>query len=104
MIRKALVMSVHAGREKEYALRHQPVWAELQAVLKQHGVRNYSIFLEPETRQLFAYAEVESEAQWQAIAQTDACKRWWRFMADIMPTNPDFSPVARALPEVFHLD
>jgi L-rhamnose mutarotase len=104
MIRKAFVMSVHPGREAEYARRHQPIWEELAAVLKAHGVHNYSIFLHPETRQLFGYAEIESEARWAAIAQTDVCQRWWKFMGDIMPSNPDNSPVARAIDEVFHLD
>ena len=104
MIRKAFVMSVNAGSETEYERRHNPIWPELEAVLKEHGVLNYSIFLHPETRQLFAYAEIEDEARWQAIARTPACRRWWMHMREIMPANPDNSPVARDLKEVFHLE
>lgn len=104
MIRKAFVMSVAAGQEAEYERRHRPIWPELEAVLKQHGVHNYSIFLHPQTRQLFAYAEIEDEARWNAIAQTPICQKWWRHMGDIMPANPDHSPVALSLPEVFHID
>jgi L-rhamnose mutarotase len=104
MIRKAFVMSVDEGAEEEYAKRHQPIWEELETVLKEHGVHNYSIFLHPETRQLFAYAEVEDEARWAAIASTEVCRRWWKHMGDIMPSNPDNSPVARDLQEVFHID
>ncbi len=104
MIRKAFVMSVHAGREAEYARRHQPIWDELAATLKAHGVHNYSIFLHPETRQLFGYVEIEDEARWAAIAQTEVCRRWWKFMGEVMPANPDNSPVSRELKEVFHLD
>ena len=103
MIRKAFVMSVNAGQETEYARRHQPIWKELEDVLRAHGVHNYSIHLHPDTRQLFAYAEIEDEARWQAIANTDVCKRWWKHMGDVMPSNPDNSPVARPLTEVFHL-
>lgn len=103
MIRKAFVMSVHPGHEAEYARRHQPIWEELSAVLKSHGAHNYSIFLHPETRQLFAYAEIESEERWAAIAKTEVCQRWWKYMGDIMPANPDNSPVAREIKEVFHL-
>lgn len=103
MIRKAFVMSVNAGQEKEYARRHQPIWQELADVLRANGVHNYSIHLHPETRQLFAYAEIEDEARWQAIANTDVCKRWWKHMGDVMPSNPDNSPVAHSLTEVFHL-
>jgi L-rhamnose mutarotase len=103
MIRKAFVMSVHPGQEAEYARRHQPIWTELAAVLKSHGAYNYSIFLHPETRQLFAYVEVEDEARWAAIAKTEVCQRWWKHMGDIMPSNSDHSPVAKDLQEVFHL-
>ena len=104
MIRKAFVMSVHAGREAEYEQRHNPIWPELVEELRAHGARNYSIFLHPETRQLFAYVEVEDEAQWNAIADTDACRRWWASMAPLMPSNADTSPVSTDLHEVFHLD
>ena len=104
MIRKSFVMSVHAGREAEYERRHRPIWDELAAVLKAHGAHNYSIFLHPETRQLFGYVEIEDEARWQAVAQTEVCQRWWRFMRDLMPSNPDHSPASRGLTEVFHLD
>ena len=104
MIRQAFVMSVDAGREAEYERRHRPIWPELEAVLKSHGVHNYSIFLLAETRQLFAYAEVEDEALWQAIARTPECQKWWRHMGDVMPSHADHSPVAVPLREVFHLD
>ena len=103
MIRKAFVMSVNEGSEEEYELRHSPIWPELQEVLKQHGVHNYSIFLHPETRQLFGYVEIEDEARWAAIASTPICAKWWAHMGDIMPSNPDNSPVSRELKEVFHL-
>ena len=97
-------MSVHTGQEREYERRHRPIWKELEDVLKQHGVHNYSIFLDENTRQLFGYAEIEDEAQWNAIASTDVCQRWWKHMADVMPSNPDNSPVAANLREVFHIE
>ena len=55
------------GREAEYAERHSPIWPELEAVLRSHGVRSYSIFLDPETGDLFAYVEIDSEERWAAI-------------------------------------
>jgi L-rhamnose mutarotase len=103
MIRKAFVMSVFPGCEEAYTQRHNPVWPELADALKTHGAHNYSIFLHPETRQLFAYVEIESEARWDAIAQTPACRRWWAHMRDLMPTSPDDRPVSVAMSEVFHL-
>jgi len=103
MIRKSLVMQLRPGCEQEYETRHNPIWPELEATLKSHGVLNYSIFLHPTTRQLFAYAQIEDEGRWQAIAQTAVCQRWWAHMRDLMDTNPDNSPVAVALREVFHI-
>ena len=103
-IRKAFVMSVNAGEEAEYEKRHRHIWPELEAVLKQHGVVTYSIFLLPRTRQLFAYVEFRDQEQWNAVAQTAACKKWWAYMKDIMPANPDNSPVSTELKEVFHLE
>ena len=96
-------MSVHAGQEAEYARRHQPIWPELEAVLLAHGVRTYSIFIDSASGDLFAYAEIESESRWQAIAATPECQRWWQSMRDLMPSNADASPIARDLREVFHL-
>ena len=104
MIRKAFIMTVHAGCEAEYERRHSPIWPELESLLRTHGVVSYSIFLDPATRQLFAYAEIEDEARWQSIAQTEACGRWWASMRELMPTNPDHSPVATELKEVFHIE
>lgn len=88
----------------EYERRHRPIWPELAETLRAHGVRNYSIYLDPDTSELFGYAEIESEERWRAIAGTEVCRRWWAFMEDLMPANPDHSPKARRLREVFHLD
>jgi L-rhamnose mutarotase len=104
MIRKAFVMQLHAGQVEEYKRRHNPIWPELEVTLKEHGVCSYSIYLHPETLQLFAYAEIESEERWAAIAQTAACQRWWTFMKELMETNADHSPKAVSLDQVFHMD
>jgi len=103
MIRKAFRMSVNPDQHAEYERRHSPIWPELEAVLKSHGVREYSIFLDPADSSLFAYVVVEDEARWDAIANTPECRRWWRHMREIMPSNADDSPVSVELREVFRL-
>jgi L-rhamnose mutarotase len=104
MIRKAFRMSVNAGEATEYIQRHNPIWRELEDTLLAHGVRNYSIFLDAATHDLFACVEIEDDARWEAIAQTEVCRRWWRFMREIMPSNADDSPISRELREVFHIE
>ncbi len=104
MIRKAFLMSVNPDRHEEYERRHSPIWDDLTQTLKDHGVHNYSIYLDAETSKLFGYVELEDEERWNAIAETEPCRRWWAFMQDIMPSNPDNSPISKELREVFHLD
>jgi L-rhamnose mutarotase len=101
--RKAFLLQIKPGAAEEYTRRHNPIWPELEATLREHRVSNYSIHLNPQTNDLFGYAEIESEEQWIAIAQTDICQRWWAYMADIMVTNPDNSPSSAQLEECFHM-
>jgi L-rhamnose mutarotase len=104
VIRKAFVMSVNVGQEAEYEKRHRPIWPELEATLKNHGVVTYTIFLLPETRQLFGYVEFKDQAQWDDVAKTAICQKWWAHMKEVMPSNPDNSPVSTELHEVFHIE
>jgi len=104
MIRRAFRMSINPGEEAEYERRHRPIWRELEDTLLAHGVGTYSIYLDPATRDLFAYVEFDSEERWNAVASTDVCRRWWAYMRDIMPSNPDHSPITASLTEVFHLE
>lgn len=103
MIRKAFVMQVNADAHEEYQRRHNPIWPELEAVLKSHGAHHYAIYLDQERNLLFATVEIESEERWNAVASTDVCQRWWKHMRDVMPANPDNSPVSAELKEVFYL-
>ena len=104
MIRKSFVMQVNPTAHAEYERRHNPIWPELAEVLKQHGAHHYSIFLDEKRNLLFGFVEIESEARWEAVAQTAICQQWWQHMADIMPSNPDNSPVSDPLREVFYLE
>ena len=73
-------------------------------MIHERGGKNYTIFLDRETLTLFGYIEIESEEEWAKGADTAINRKWWDFMADIMETNPDNSPVSVDLKNVFHLD
>jgi len=103
MLRKAFVMQVHPDMHEEYQRRHDPIWPELAETLKAHGAHHYSIFLDAPRSLLFAVVEIESEARWKAVAETEVCRRWWRSMNEIMPSNPDHSPISAELQSVFYL-
>ena len=113
MKREAFKMFLKPGCKEEYKRRHANLFPELKALLTESGVRNYSIYLDEDTNILFAYQEQEGEGGSQDLGGTKICQdlgdnpivqRWWAYMADIMETNPDNSPVSIPLPEMFHMD
>lgn len=101
---KGFKMKLYPGQEAEYEKRHNELWPEMQDMIYEHGGKNYTIFLDRETLTLFGYIEIEDEELWAKGADTAINRKWWDFMADIMETNPDNSPVSIDLKTVFHLD
>lgn len=104
MIRKGFKMKLYANMAEEYKKRHDNLWPEMVEMIRQYGGKNYTIFLDEETDVLFGYLEIEDADLWNKTAETEICKKWWAYMADIMDTNPDNSPVAVDFKEMFHLD
>ncbi len=104
MIRKSFKMKLYEGMAEEYERRHNLLWDEMKDMIHQYGGHNYSIWLDTETNVLYGYIELESEELWAKSADTPICRKWWDYMADIMETNPDNSPVSVDLRGVFHLD
>jgi L-rhamnose mutarotase len=99
----AFRMRVHAGQEEEYQRRHDAIWPELVVLLREAGVVEYRIFLDPESRALFAVLTRRTDHTLDALPQHPVMRRWWAMMADIMDTNADRSPAQAPLREVFHL-
>lgn len=100
----ASVMQLYPGNEDEYRARHDAIWPELSAHLKDCGIRNYHIYLHPQTLQLFASFETDAPLDEAALKQHPVMQRWWHYMADIMDTQADSpEPKAIALTEVFYL-
>ena len=104
MKRAAFKMKLKPGSRDEYKKRHDAIWPELKKLLQNAGIRDYSIFLDEETNTLFAVQKIDGNAGSQDLGKTEIVQKWWAYMADIMETNPDNSPVSIPLPEVFYLD
>jgi len=104
MKRIAFKMKLKPGFKEEYKKRHDAIWPELAVLIKSTGVSDYSIFLDEETNILFAIQKQEGEQSSQDLGSNPLVQKWWAYMADIMETNPDHSPVSIPLPEVFHID
>lgn len=101
---KGFKMKLNDGEVAEYKKRHNQLWPEMKDIIHKHGGKNYSIFLDNETNILFGYIEIESEELWNQVGKTEVNQRWWDFMASIMETNDDNSPVSKDLDLMFHLD
>jgi len=104
MTRNSFKMKLKPGFEAEYKKRHDEIWPELQALLSDSGIQDYSIFLDEETLTLFAVQKLKEGFDEDYLPNHPIVKKWWAYMADIMDTNPDNSPVVISLKEVFHLD
>ena len=97
-------MQLKPGVEEEYKRRHDEIWPELTEALSAAGISDYSIFLDEATGRLFAVQKLSDDNQADGLPETEIVKKWWAYMADLMDTHPDNSPVSIPLREVFHLD
>ena len=104
MTRNAFKMQLKPGNVAEYKKRHDEIWPKLAAELKTAGISDYSIFLDEETLTLFAVQKLSDGNTAVSLHQSPIVRKWWDYMAPLMETHPDNSPVAVPLKEVFHLD
>ena len=91
-----------AGMEDEYVRLHRAIWPEMQSVIVQSGIRNYSIYRDG--RDLFSYFEAEDlERAYAFLEQQSITQQWQEAMAPLMDAEDEIMPW-RVLEEVFHLD
>lgn len=102
-MRIAFKMKLHAGCEEEYRRRHDEIWPELSELLAEAGISDYSIFLDSETNALFGVLQIDDPGRMDELPYKPVMQKWWAYMADIMDTHPDNSPVSVPLKEVFHM-
>lgn len=103
MKRLAFKMKLNEREVEEYQKRHNEIWSELSELLKKNGVNDYSIFFDVSTNDLFSVLKIEDPALLNLLPEHPIMQKWWKFMSDIMQTNPDNSPTSIPLQEVFYL-
>lgn len=103
MKREAFKMYLKPGFEEEYQRRHNAIWPELKELLEKSGVSDYTIFWDKDTNVLFAVQKNDGNGS-QDLGDNPIVQKWWAYMADLMETNPDNSPVSIPIKEVFHMD
>jgi L-rhamnose mutarotase len=103
MQRLAFKLKLNSGQEAEYKRRHDALWPELEQLLKETGIENYSIFLDENTLDLFGVLNIENPTKMDNLPNNPIMKKWWAYMADIMEVNEDNSPKSVSLKNVFHM-
>ena len=103
MERAAFKMKLFPGKADEYKKRHDEIWPDLSALLKDAGISEYSIFLDETTNALFGFLKCTDPEKLDRLPSSELMQRWWQYMSDIMETNPNKSPVSVPLKEVFFL-
>jgi L-rhamnose mutarotase len=103
MARIAFKMKLFKGCEAEYKKRHDELWPDLEQLLKASGISEYAIFLDETSNSLFAVLNAADPGSLDNLPAHPVMQRWWKYMGDIMETNPDSSPVSIPLKEVFYL-
>jgi L-rhamnose mutarotase len=99
----AFKMQLLPGFEEEYKKRHDDIWPELKVLLKGADIHDYFIFHDRSTNALFAVLKTDNLDAMDKLPQHAIMQKWWKYMADIMDTNPDASPVVVPLDKVFFM-
>ena len=103
MQKLAFRMQLHPGQAEEYRRRHDAIWPDLAAALKDAGVSDYSIHLDEETNILFGVLWRRDDHGMADLPSHPVMQRWWAHMADVMETRADNEPAAVPLETMFHM-
>lgn len=105
MQRVCFLLRIKPEHREEYLARHEDVWPEMLAALRETGWQNYSLFI-AEDGLVVGYLETDDfDASVRAMAATDVNARWQAEMApyfELTGRRPDEGFVL--LDEYFHLD
>ncbi len=104
MERIGFTMKLFPGKTEEYKRRHDAIWPELAALLRDAGISDYGIYLDPATNTLFATLNRIPDHRMDDLPRHPIMLKWWGYMKDIMASNPDGSPVVEPLTPMFHMD
>lgn len=104
MTPNGFTMKLMPGNEAEYKKRHDEIWPELARELGAAGVRDYAIYLDEASGTLFAHQMLVEGHTSDQLPQTEIVRKWWEYMADLMETNPDNSPVVEPLRLMFYAE
>lgn len=92
------------GKKEEYIRRHNEIWEDLVAVLKEAGVENYSIWIVE--NELFGYYQCAKGIDFASKIQANSpiVEKWNEYMKEVMDMPIDErTGVQPLLEQVFYL-
>lgn len=106
MERVCFLLQVRPERLAEYKERHQAVWPDMLAALRETGWRNYSLFLRDDGLLVGYFETPDYAAALAGMAEREVNDRWQREMApffvDLDGRRPDEGFLR--LQQVFYLE
>ena len=106
MERVCFLLRVKGDRLDEYKLRHEEVWPDMLAALRETGWTNYSLFLRDDGLLVGYFETPDLQAALGGMASQEVNERWQAEMAPFFESldgkRPDEGFLR--LEEVFHLD
>ena len=102
----AFTMQLKPGFEAEYQKRRTTRFGrscQPTSPPRAAGVSDYSIFLDEKSLVLFGVLKRADDHGMADLPNHPMMKKWWAYMADIMDSHPDNSPVAVDLKPVFYM-
>ncbi len=96
-------MKLRAGRESAYERAHDNIWPELVSLLKEAGIRDYSIHFDSESNTLFGVLWRTDDHGMARLPNSPVMQRWWEAMSEFLEMDDNNMPVATPLRTVFHM-
>ncbi len=106
MERVAFIFKIRPEMKAEYKKVHDEIWPELADVIRDSGLKNYSIFFRKDGT-LFAYVESDDfKGAMEQLGKTEVNERWQKYMDKFfVKEDPTvLGPEIEMIEEVFHLD
>ncbi len=111
-------LGLRPERRAEYIRHHERIWPEIEAAIREAGIRNYTIFCRQTGAdasqggdELFGYYEyvgppAEYAARMRRLAAAPRMREWWDLMEAMQIPHPRRQPGEWWTPmnEVFHQD
>jgi L-rhamnose mutarotase len=104
MERFCFAFDIRPGAEDEYKRRHDEIWPELVAAIKDAGISNYSLFRRGTHVTAYCECEPDAETAFAKVGASDANRRWSEWFEDVIVALVDEDGNLFEAREVWHLD